>query len=105
MNSLGLPFAVEPKIRPSSLMPRPHVLLLVERRNSTSVTRTSPSFNRDPLGSASVARPSLLVDLLFGGAVPSNALLRESRLNDASPSTLNRKKPIRNDCEVFLPSS
>ena len=38
MNTLGLPFAVEPKIRPSSVMPRPQVLLFVERRNSSSST-------------------------------------------------------------------
>ena len=35
---LGLRLAVEPKISPSSLIPSPHVLLLVERMNSRSVT-------------------------------------------------------------------
>ena len=35
MYSLGFPFAVEPKTIPSSLSPRPQVLLFVERANSS----------------------------------------------------------------------
>ncbi len=35
MKLLGLPFAVEPKISPSSLIPIPQVLLLVARMNSS----------------------------------------------------------------------
>ena len=50
MYTLGLPLAVEPKMIPSSLMPRPQVLLFVERRNSSfepsGLKRKKPWRNR-----------------------------------------------------------
>src|SRR5947209_1644455 len=41
MKTLGLPFAVEPKSKPSSLKPTPQELLLVLRRNSSLSQRTA----------------------------------------------------------------
>src|SRR5437868_12771801 len=72
MYSLGLPLAVEPKTIPSSLRPRPQVLLFVERTNSSFVTTGEPPALAG--GSTADLRPPL------------------------AGSSLNRKNPWRNLC-------
>ena len=76
MWTLGQPLAVEPKRIPSSLMPRPQVLLLLDRTNS----RADPSErNRNtPIPKRTFAPPGTHAHLFEG--LPDDAFLGPSWL-------------------------